>query len=169
MGQKVKESSIQENGFFIDIYGGGQVSGIRKEDYVTTNYTPYIQITGGKWFVPNIALAIGYQGPYFRFIGDKFRHEYTYLNGEVIVKPLKLLNINKSKIWDLHVNTGAGYFYNNHYHRPNICAHAGFVNEILLPKKVSIKLKISAIMGWDIYQGDEDILPNIAIGLSKRF
>lgn len=169
MGQEVKECPEQKSEFFIDVYAGTQVSGIRKEDYVASNYSPYIQISGGAWIVPNIALAAGYQGPYFNFIGDEFKHNYTYLCGEVIIKPLKLFNLNKSNLWNLHFNVGGGYFYNHLYERPNICAHTGFINEIQLPKNFSLKLKISAIIGWDIYQGDKDVLPNIAIGFSKNF
>jgi len=45
---------------FVDLYFGTQVSGIRKEDYVSSNFTPYFQFTIGNWFSPYLALAVNY-------------------------------------------------------------------------------------------------------------
>lgn len=45
----------------------------------------------------------------------------------------------------------------------------GFVNEFKINDNLYIKIKMSAIMGWAIYQNDKDALPNISLGLSKRF
>jgi len=162
-------SISQNNGvFFIDIYAGTQVSGIRKEDYVISNFAPYVQFSLGKWIVPYLALSINYQGPYFHFISDSFNHKYLYIDGQVI---LDINSIFKTQYKALNIQAmaGGGLFYNYFYDRPNVCGTVGLLNEFILTKTISIKLKLATIMGWDIYQGDEDILTNMSIGLSIAF
>jgi hypothetical protein len=74
-------------------------------------------------------------------------------------------NISKNK-WKIIFHPGAGYFYNNFYNRPNICANFGITNSVQVMNQLEVFIDISAIFGWDIYQGDEDILPSFALGLS---
>ena len=59
--------------------------------------------------------------------------------------------------------------YNVYYHRPNICAHIGVINQYEISKKISVFADISFIMGWDIYQGNDDILPSCVFGLNYSF
>ena len=51
----------------------------------------------------------------------------------------------------------------------NIHGIIGASNNFLITKGLNFKFDISAIIGWDIYQGDEDILPSISIGLVYVF
>lgn len=160
--------SLQKGTFFIDLYAGTQISGIRKEDYVASNYAPYIQLSLGKWIVPYMAISVSYQGPYFHFISDNSKHKYLYVDGEVI---LDINNLFKTQYKALNIQAivGGGLFYNFFYDRPNVCGTVGLLNEFKLTNTISLKLKFAAIMGWDIYQGDEDILTNLSIGLSIAF
>jgi hypothetical protein len=87
---------------------GTQISGIKDEDFVRSNYSPLIEIP-------------------------------------------------------------SGYFYNFDYKRPNICANIGIAYNYLLINNLYCNFKISSIMGWDIYQGDQDILPSISVGIGKIY
>lgn len=86
----MKNISNEKKDMFFDLFLGTQVSGIRKEDYVLSNYSPYFQLSLGKWFTPYLALAISYQGPYFNFIGDDLKHKYLYINGDAIINVNRL-------------------------------------------------------------------------------
>lgn len=154
--------------FFIDFYVGTQISGIRKEDYVVSKLAPYTQITFGKWITPYIALAANYQGPFFNYISDNYRHKYLYIDGNVVFNISTLTKTNY-KLLNIHTLFGAGYFHNFFYGHPNICSTIGISNDFNISENISIKLKIGAIMGWDIYQGNADILTNISIGITKSF
>ena len=54
------------------------------------------------------------------------------------------------------MHAGAGYFYNHAYGKPNICENIGFQNNYQLTNQFQATIDISSIIGWDIYQGDED-------------
>lgn len=162
-------SNIQSgNGYFIDLYGGTQVSGIRKVDYQAHNFAPYFQIGVGKWIVPYLALSINYDGPYFHLITHKDKHYYHYINGELMANFSNLLKID-SKHFNLYGVVGSGLFINKFQSQNNICAVVGLVNEFKLNESWSIKLKSTTIMGWDIYQGDEDAVTNYSVGVSWKF
>lgn len=148
--------------FFVDIFLGTQVSGIRKEDYVSSNFAPYMKISIGKWIVPYLALSINYQGPYYNFISDNYRHYFTYIDGEVIIRTRRIIN---SK-WNLNFILGSGLFFNNYNSRINICATSAINIDYLLVNRISLKANIGSIFGWGIYQEDKDIIPNFSIGIS---
>ncbi len=154
---------------FVDLYLGTQVSGIRKEDYVASNFAPFFQFSIGNWFTPYLALAVSYQGPYFNYIGDNVKHNYLYIDGAAIFDVNRLIDKEYNGLWSISLVGGSGYFHNYVYGRPNICATAGIIAELKLKNNFSLKCKLSNIMGWDIYQGDEDILTSISIGGSMRF
>lgn len=149
---------------------GTQMSGIKDEDFIGSNYSPLITITAGRWFAPSLALQVGYKGWYFNTISDEKKHYYGFYFGESVinVKALSRSYIDTCK-WRLYLHAGAGYFYNYDYERPNICAHLAISNNYRLAKHFLASLDISAILGWDIYQGDEDILPGITVGLCYLF
>lgn len=154
---------------FVDLYLGTQVSGIRKEDYVSSNFAPFFQFSFGNWFTPYLALAVSYQGPYFNYISDNVKYNYLYIDGTAIFDINRLINKEYNGLWNISLLGGSGYFYNYQYGRPNICATAGLITELKLKNNFSLKCKFSNIMGWDIYQGDEDVLTSFSIGGSIRF
>ena len=44
-----------------------------------------------------------------------------------------------------------------------------FLYFLITAELLELKIDIGAIIGWDIYQGDQDILPNSSIGLVYEF
>ena len=159
---------LNRKSFFIEGYIGTQVSGIRKEDYVKTNFSPYIQISAGKILSQSISVNINFQGPYFNFIGDTHKHNYQFVGSEMIINIKNLLKKNKSNYWDLYLFTGPGVLFNNYLNKTNLCISGGIINEYKI-QTFSLKLKISAIGGFKIYQHDKDILTNISLGICKYF
>lgn len=161
-------STYKRGAFFLDAYIGTQVSGIRKEDYVSSNFAPYFQVSIGKVITQNISLNINFQGPYFNFIGDNNKHSYQFLGSDLIVCMNRLFNTKYSGNWYLYLFAGPGILFNNYLNKTNLCFNGGLINEYRY-KSIGIKLKISAIGGYKIYQHDKDALTNISIGISKYF
>jgi hypothetical protein len=149
---------------------GSQMSGIKDEDFVTSNIAPLLNVSVGKWFSQALAMEVGYKGWYFNTISDDDRHRYGFYYGGVILNVKSLFrNYKESCKWLIFLQARSGYFYNYYYSRPNICADLGFSNNARLTDKLMVSLDISAIVGWDIYQGDSDILPGITVGIHYLF
>jgi hypothetical protein len=143
------------------------MSGIKSEDFVKSNYSPLLNISIGKWFASELALQFGYRGTYFYTISDNGKHYYNYFFGEAIFDISNILFKKEvSNIYKPLVHIGSGYLYNYDYGQPNVCASIGISNNFLLSKNLTLKFDVSAVMGWDIYQGDEDILPGLSIGIT---
>ena len=169
-GANKPEQAQSGNRFFITASFGTQMSGIKDEDFIAKNYAPLISLAAGKWFTPALALQLAYRGNYFNTIADDEKHHYNYLSGEAIFNLNSLLKPGTAPgNWHISLHTGAGYFYNHHYNQPNICALLGLSANIPLTQKLSTSILFSSIMGWDIYQGDEDILPDLSLGISYTF
>ena len=75
---------------------------------------------------------------------------------------------NKNR-WSLIIHSGHGYFYNNYFNKASLNANLGLINNIKLTEQLSFFMDVSFIVGWDIYQGDEDILPSFVLGASYSF
>ena len=168
--ESIEIKNASEPDWFISAGLGVQMSGIKDEDFVGHNRAPLVNIMAGKWFSPELALQIGYKGPYYNAIADDKKHHYYFLYGEA------LMNINSffksyssSDTWRLLVHAGAGYYYNHDYSQPNVCANMGITNGFRISKCLQANLDVSAISGWNIYQGDEDILPGISAGILYLF
>ncbi|HCU07043.1 MAG TPA: hypothetical protein DIC42_05650 [Holosporales bacterium] len=158
------------SGYFVGASLGMQMSGIKDEDFIAKNYSPLITISAGKWLNSLLALKLGYRGNYFNTISDDKKHFYKYLSGEAIFNLNALVNPEiKQENWKICFHAGTGYFYNHDYNRSNICAHMGLSGDYKLTERLTAGINVSAIMGWDIYQGDEDILPGTSIGINYAF
>jgi len=164
-----KEGKV-ENGYYVGISAGVQISGIKDEDFVSRNFAPMFTFYAGKNFTPLLALQLGYRGNYFNTISHDRKRYYNYFSGEAVFNLNKLFN-PKSGVQKLNalLHAGSGYFYNHDYDRPNICAHLGVSATYRITPKLKTTFNTSFIMGWDIYQGDEDILPGTSLGLSYSF
>lgn len=164
------DTKDDQKGWFIAINAGIQMSGIKDEDFIPSNYSSLLNLTAGKWLGKWWGLQLGYKGLWFNAISDDIRHHYTYLYTELMVDANTLLTkSNKPRLWSLILHAGPGYFYNNHYMKSNICGNLGVQNQFRLNHQLSISIDIAAIVGWDIYQGDEDILPGVSGGLIYNF
>jgi hypothetical protein len=150
---------------------GIQISGIKDEDFISSNVAPSVMFNIGKWITPEIALQAGYKGLYFRAISDNDKHYYNFIYGDVLFNLNRIINFLNTKEgrWNLIFHPGAGYFYNKYYKRPNICANIGIMNSFKVGNQIDIFIDVSAILGWDIYQGNDDILPSCVLGISYSF
>lgn len=170
LGSRANEPAREldsKNTWYTGFSAGVQMSGIKSEDFVARNYSPMLTIYAGKWFTPLLALQLGYRGNYFNTISHDRRRYYKYFSGEAVFNLNQLISpkSNEQKLNAL-LHAGSGYFYNHDYDRPNICAHLGASASYRLTHKLNATFNTSFIMGWDIYQGNEDILPGLSLGIS---
>jgi len=154
----ISEGTCQQT--FLNLSVGVQMSGIKNEDFVLNNYSPKIDISAMKSITQVISLQIGYQGYYFNTIANADKRRYTYISGSLVT-----CVVQRAKKFDVSLLTGSGLFMNHYYKRPSICADMGVASNFVLFNQ-HFTSKISAIMGWDIYQGNADILPSLTIGYS---
>lgn len=168
--QNISKNNGTNSGYFVSINYGTQMSGIKDEDFISSNYSPLYNITSGKWFTQDLAFQIGYKGLFYYTIADDIKHHYNYLYAEAVINFNNLVHSSRSnRKWNILLHGGPGYFYNHVYGEPNFCVNAGIQNNYRVYKNFQVSLDISAIMGWDIYQGNDDILPGITLGLSYFF
>lgn len=154
-----------ETTYFISINSGIQMSGIKDEDFVSSNYSPLFNITAGKWFTPYLALQVGYKGFYFNAIADEIKHHYNYFYGETVINLNNFIAPDReNRNWNLHLHAGPGYFYNHVYGRAGLQFNVGIQNTFQFSKNFNFSIDIASILGWDIYQGNLDILPGLMIG-----
>lgn len=158
---------IPKKTWFISSSVGIQMSGIKDEDFISHNRAPALLFNVGVWFTPEVALSVGYKGPYFNTIADNDKHHYNYINGEILLNVTELfMRDDKKRKWSLIIHPGAGFFTNLYYGRPNVCLNVGIINSVKLSENINIYCDLGAIAGWDIYQGDDDILPSITFGVN---
>jgi hypothetical protein len=166
-----KDIVTPKKNWYASIAYGLQMSGIKSEDFISSNVAPLTSLAIGVWFTPEIALQLGYKGNYYHTISDNNKHYYGFVVGEVLLNINEIVNGKKiwEKNWKIVIHSGAGYFYNNYYNRPNVCGNFGIISSIKIIKKLNIFVDISAIVGWDLYQGDDDILPGCVLGVQYLF
>ena len=165
-----KYFSKNKKQWFFSAASGVQMSGIKDEDFIKSNYSPLIDFSVGKWFAPYLALQIGYKGFYFYTISDDIRHYYNYLYGEAIINFNNFVDPDRiNRNWNLHLHGGPGYFYNHVYRKASLHINLGIQNTFRLTDHYHASIDISSIVGWGIYQGNEDILPGITVGAIYHF
>lgn len=164
-----KEREKSKN-WFVSLEYGMQMSGIKNEDFVPSNYSPVYSLLIGREISPNFAVQIGYQGRYFRAISNKLRYNYNFYFVEGMVNMINLILGKKADLkYNLLLHLGPGYFYHQIYDRVDIHWNVGGSNHFNLSDNFILKIDASAIVGWDIYQGNSDILPNISFGVIYGF
>lgn len=154
---------------FLNISTGVQMSGIKKEDFVCSNYSPYFSAGIGKIFSSEIAVELGYDGFYFNTIANDDKRGYSFYYGKVRLDLTKIFSITNIGQDGFKGYMGSGYFYNHYYQRPNVCATFGLMYCKAFLEKWQISFGLSSIIGWDIYQNNEDILPRTELGLMYKF
>lgn len=165
------DSLTLEKVWYVSTSIGAQISGIKNEDFISKNVAPALTIGFGVWFKPEIAVQLSYKGPYFYTIADDDKHPYHSIFGEVLLNVNNIVNSKKDNKnrWSLILHSGPGYFYNNYFNKASLNANLGLINNVKLTEELSFFMDVSFIVGWDIYQGDEDILPSIVLGASYSF
>jgi len=152
--------------WFASLNYGFQMSGIKDEDFVSSNYTPLFILTIGKRISPLFAVQIGYKGFYFNYIEDDLKHHYNYYYIETFFNLNNAIDPGRlNKNWNLELHAGAGIFDNHLPGKMQGCINLGIQNSYFLSDRVQVNIDISSIIGWKIYQGDEDILPGITAGI----
>lgn len=170
IAQEVKTQKKEKHEWFLNINYGVQMSGIKNEDFVPSNYSPVYRISIKKNFSKTLGAQIGYQGRYFRAITDDLRWTYDFIFIEGVLNFTNLVNKkNKETNYKLLFHAGPGYFYHHLYNRSDVHLNIGASNLYKIANNLELNLDLSAIAGWDIYQGDNDILPNLTLGLVYRF
>lgn len=110
---------------------------------------------------------IGYKGNYFKYINDDSRHYYNFFYSDILLKNAMFLSNKNQNLSIIHL--GIGYFYNKFNKNNIICGNAGLINEFILNSKINAIINISAIIGWNIYQNNEDILPSLNFGIIYKY
>lgn len=168
--QNISKNNGTNSGYFVSINYGTQMSGIKDEDFITSNYSPLFNITTGIWFTPYLAMQIGYKGFYFNAIADEIKHQYNYFYSEVVINFNNFVHSDRrNKKWSILMHGGPGYFYNYVYGRASLHLNIGVQNTFQLTSHLHASIDIASIAGWDIYQGNTDILPGILFGLIYKF
>lgn len=168
-----QNSSITKNPelkYFLAINFGSQMSGIKDEDFISSNYSPLFNITAGKGITSYLALQLGYKGFFFYTIADEIKHYYNYFYAEAVINFSNLVHSDRgNKKWNLILHGGPGYFYNHVYRRASLHVNLGIQNTFQLTDYFHASVDIAAIAGWDIYQGNKDILPGVSMGVIYFF
>lgn len=152
--------------WFVNLDFGVQMSGIKDEDFIKSNYSPLIRVLGGKWFNKVFGSQIGYQGRYFNAISDNDKHFYDFyfIEGVIDAKNLLLKEKNNNRFHELIFHAGFGLFQNRYYGNSSFHGILGVNNNFSISENILLKFDIGAIVGWDIYQGNNDILPSVSLG-----
>ena len=154
---------------FVGVDFGVQMSGIKPQDFVSSNYSNLVRINAGKWFNKYIGFNLGYQGRYFYTIADDVKHKYDFFSFDGLFDVKKLFSKNECDYYHLVLRTGIGLFNNYFYSNSSFHFNLGLQNNFLLWDSISLKFDLGAIIGWDIYQGNQDIIPSFSVGLVKYF
>jgi len=156
--------------YFISLNIESQMSGIKDEDFISSNYSPLYNVTSGKWFNHQFAIQVGYKGLFYYTIADDIKHYYNFLYADAVINFNSFVHPNReSKFWNILLHAGPGFFYNHSYQKPNICLNIGAQNSFQITNYLQINFDVSSIIGWDIYQGNDDILPGVTFGLNYFF
>lgn len=162
--------------WFLSANIGEQHSGIRKEDYVASNFSPLITIEGGKFFTPFFALRLGVKGVYYNFISDNDKHYYGFLYGDVVLDIHNIFAYRDDRIWNTQVFIGGGVMYNRYpyistylgkleYPKGRImpAIDIGFSNLFRISRHLQLGIDFAGICGWALYQNDEDMIPSASL------
>lgn len=157
--------------WFASLDVGVQMSGIKNEDFIKSNYSPLIKLSIGKWFNKSLGVQFGYQGRHFNTIENSDRRFYNFYFVEGIFDAKNILRISNTnkRVYELLFHIGFGYFQNQYYNNSTIHGVLGVSNNFVLTNNIKLKFDIGAIVGWDIYQGNDDILPNVSLGTIYTF
>ena len=110
------QDNFTENSWLVSIDFGVQMSGVKSEGFVSSNYSNLYRLSTGKWLNKYIGIQIGYQGRYFNTIENSDKRFYNFYFVECILdvkKKLKIYN-RKNAVYELIFYWGFGYFQNKY-------------------------------------------------------
>lgn len=163
--------TYEKNNYFILLNSGIQMSGMKSEDFIRKNYSPLYRSSLGKWISDCIGAQVGYQGRYFNTIenSDKRKYNFYFIEGVLDIKDALNFAPKDGGLFELFIHAGFGSFQNCYYVNWSTQGILGVSNSFTITEKVNFAISFDAIVGWDLYQGDKDILPNASIGLVYEF
>lgn len=167
--QNINEINKDIFKWFVNADCGVQMSGIKSEDFITSNYSPLLVISVGQSLSNNLGFRVGYQGNYFYSIADNYKHFYDFYFIKAVLNPITLFEINNQRNYNFLLDFGLGYFQNHFYKDTKVHSIIGFSNEVFICDFFALTFNTSAIIGWDIYQGNKDILPSLSLGAKYVF
>jgi hypothetical protein len=153
---------------FINSDLGIQISGIKKEDFVNRNIAPTFNFGIGKYLNNNLSMQIGYNGIFFKTIANNDKRQYNYYNiifENVILKSRKEEKTNLKK--SISFQIGGGLFHNLYSSKLNFCGQVGLIGMQPISNKTIVTIRVISVMGWDLYQGDEDIINSFVVGVRQ--
>ena len=108
--------------WFASIDFGVQMSGIKSEDFVSSNYSNLYRLSTGKLLNKYIGIQIGYQGRYSNTIenSDKRSYNFYFVEGILNVKNILKISNAKNRVYELIFHGGFGYFQNKYYNNSTI-------------------------------------------------
>jgi hypothetical protein len=149
---------------YIGIGYGIQMSGIKPQDFVISNYSPIVDLTIGNEIGRNINIEIGYEGNYFKTIANDVKHYYSFYKGALSFAP----NKSPQHKFITRFILGYGLLDNHFYRRPSFLASVGASVTYKITNSTSFGLKVNSRIGWDIYQNDEDILNSCVVFITRK-
>lgn len=149
---------------YIGIGYGIQMSGIKPQDFVISNYSPIVDLIIGNEIARNISIEIGYEGNYFKTIANDEKHYYSFYKGALSFEP----SIYSKKNFITRIILGYGLLDNHFYGRPSFLASVGAAVTCKVTNATYCGLKVNCRLGWDIYQNDEDILNSGTIFIIRK-
>lgn len=168
--------------WFLTANIGEQHSGIRKENYVVSNFSPLIAVEGGKFFTSFFALRLVAKGVYYNFISDEDKHFYGFLYGDVVIDLQNIFAYREDRIWNTQLFIGGGVMYNRYpyvssqlgmleYENGRImpAIDIGISNIFRISRQVQLGIDIAGICGWGLYQNDEDMIPSASLKVVHSF
>jgi len=147
---------------------GPQVSGIRKEDYVYSNVSPKLRLVYGKRVNEKFDVALGFEGMYFKMILNQDKRYYNYWN-LLLSQEIYAIELGAEKKIKFKLSTGGGLLNNIYFNQLGFVGEIGVNLEIVSFNNNRIVIYPNSIMGWDLYQGDNDIINGILLGYSIEF
>ncbi len=167
---------------YLSIGLGAQMSGIKKMDFIPRNFSPSFVIEGGRWMSSLVALEAGFKGLYYKCISDYDKHYYGFLYGNLKLNAIRLFNTSYFNDANIYPYIGAGLMYNHYgilptsfgildYNRGRmmIAANLGVLFTYTISDHFYLGIDVSSISGWQIYQGNEDIIPQALIRIGYSF
>jgi len=101
---------------------------------------------------------------------NNYKHYYYYLYIETVFNPITaFVSSGVNRDWNILPHIGIGIFNNNFLHKSQACLNLGIQCNYSISHNFDIILDVSSIVGWRIYQKDEDIIPGITVGITYSF
>ena len=165
--------TVNDKPWFVSVCLGEQHSGIRKEDYVSDNFSPLIAIEGGKFVTPYLAISAGYKGMYYKFISDDDKHNYAFFYADLVLDIHNCFGYKEDRIWNAQVYAGGGLMFNKYQYMPtpngNVyfedgrtmpAINIGISNLFKVSRNLQLGVDVGGIAGWALFQCDEDMIPS---------